>query len=111
MSLDDMGQLDFLSVSADGSEVELTIADHLEWTVASTDDHLQKLQAKIYAYLDFISSGELFRRYAKAAGRSLTIRIRCKHRMPQAGLTFLSQIRALVESEGVGLEFTPPRDD
>lgn len=67
MSIEDADVVDFISVGASGA-AELTISDHLDWE--DTERHIELLQYKIYRYLDFIESGELYQSNPAAAGET-----------------------------------------
>ena len=61
MSVEQADTIDFISVSSDGKEVELTVSDHMDWS--NVDRHIALLQSKIYRYLDFVASSELLQKY------------------------------------------------
>jgi hypothetical protein len=103
MAVDDTATIDFISVSADGTEVELTIADHLDWQ--DPDGHSATLQRKIYRYLDFVSSGELLQRYPSAAGKPVVIRVVAEARPPAKGDQFIRFVSDVVRGEGPDFRF------
>src|SRR5512142_1229211 len=75
MSIEQTNIVDFVSTSSDDAEVHLTISDHLPWD--DKNEHLLLLQSKLNAYLRFIESGEIFKSYPKAKGRTIVISIAC----------------------------------
>jgi len=70
----------------------------------AADEHLRLLQEKVYRYLDFIGSGEFYRKRPNARGRRLVIRIRTTHQFPRAAITLIEQLRTVTLNEGVDLE-------
>jgi len=106
MSIEDPNLIDFLSTSADQAEEELTISDHLDWTML--DEHLRMLQEKVYRYLDFIADGDLYKNRPQAKGRRLVIRIRAAHHAPPAAMSLIEKLRGITTSDGVDLEFRGP---
>jgi hypothetical protein len=102
MSVEDLDVVDFVSLSPDGHCL-LTVSDHLDWQ--SSVDHQTKLQNKLYRYLDFLESGELFERYSEARGRKLIIEVRFFHVPDDDGLKFLSLIKETIQTAGFGFEY------
>jgi len=80
MAIDNSNVIDFIGIDEKNNEVILTISDHLDWQLKI--DHLLKLQAKINAYVDFIESGEIYEKYAKAIDREVVIEIHGKYELP-----------------------------
>lgn len=108
MSIDQADRIDFISLSEDGNEVELTITDHVEWEHA--EEHLRMIQVKVGLYVDVIENGEIFERYPKAAGRQFVIRVRGLHQPPPRVLPQLEDLAAQTKALGIPLEFEYPRD-
>ena len=100
MSIEDADVVDFICVGASG-DVELTIADHLDWE--DTERHIELLQNKIYRYLDFIESGELCQSNPAAAGKQVVIRVRAKLSRAPRAIEFFDFISRVVEERGVTL--------
>lgn len=109
MSIDQTDVVDFCSIDPAGREVELTIADHLDWT--DEESHLRLLQSKVYRYLDFIDSGEIYARYPKARGLRLVIRVRAQSRPTLTALDLITKLAETSALEKVGLELQFPTDD
>jgi hypothetical protein len=101
LSIEDTDIVDFISVDPSGSEVELTISDHLDWENA--DRHIQLLQSKIFRYLDFIDSGEIHQSYPAAAGKQLVIRIRAKFPPGRFANEVFDFIKSVARENGVKL--------
>ena len=78
MAVEDTDVVDFVSTHPGGDSVQLTITDHLDWS--NGEAHARVLQKKIYRYLDFVESGELYEQYANArAVRTIVICVRAKY--------------------------------
>jgi hypothetical protein len=67
MTIEDTAQVDFISRESPG-ELWLTISDHLPWT-ENEGRHLELLQDKLNAYLEFIESGQLWKTRPEASER------------------------------------------
>jgi hypothetical protein len=106
MSVEDLESIDFVSTDRTAGDVELTISDHLDWTIP--EEHIRLLQAKIYRYLDFVDSGEILDRYPLARGKRLVIRIIGRHLPPPLGWEFLEHVRPVVEESGGVLKYEAP---
>jgi hypothetical protein len=100
MSIEEADVVDFISVGLCG-DVELAISDHLDWE--DGDRHIELLQKKIYRYLDFIESGELYQSNPAAAGKHVAIRVRAKFSPVHRAIEFFDFIRGVVEARGVTL--------
>jgi hypothetical protein len=105
MSIEEADIVDFLSVGHGGTEAELTISDHLDWT--DEDRHLELLQAKVYRYLDFIDSGEIYERYPEARGCRLRIRIRAETPLPPRALSLVQNLAEVASSQRVAVDVHP----
>lgn len=108
MAVEESATIDFISVSADETDVELTIADHLDWR--DPDGHIATLQEKIYRYLDFVSSGELLQRYPLAQGKRVVIRVVAKFPPSMKGDEFIQFVSGVVRDEGPDLRFEVKKD-
>ncbi len=108
MSVEDTSVIDFISLDASATEVELTISDHLDWS--DSERHVQLLQSKIYRYLDFIESGELHRRYPAAADKRMAIRVRAKFPPPPTASVFFDFVNAVARQNGVQIMLAMPNE-
>ena len=69
-------KIDFLVRNHAAGEIYLLITDHLRWDDQKDDvAHQQMLQDKIYSYLDWIESGDLYRLHPDTRGLQLIIGI------------------------------------
>ena len=107
MSVEDLDRVDFVSLSAAQDTVKLTISDHLDWE--DPKQHLGILQEKIYRYVDFVESGELWRTYPKAIGRTtVVIQIRLAHPPVGSAEDFFRQIGSYLAQGGIKLDIVGP---
>jgi hypothetical protein len=104
MTVEETRQID-LTTTRDGSDdLSLIISDHLSWKKADEGQHLVLLQAKIYAYLDFIDSGELTRKIPSSAGKRISIVIHSKYPPSEQGKRLFAHLRNYVSSAGYELD-------
>lgn len=89
MPLEDTTVVDAISTDENAGKVFLTIFDAWDWTEERA--HLEALQDKINAYLDFIQSGQISEAYPASAGHKLGIRVITKYPLPIAGVEFLNR--------------------
>ena len=74
MTIDNLNSVDFISLPKDNKiDAVLSIVDHLDWS--NEESHLKLIQSKVYRYLDFIESGEIYKEYPDAKSRKFTIEI------------------------------------
>jgi hypothetical protein len=92
MSVNQTGTIDNIGTTPDG-KVMLTISDHHSWNETW---HLQLLQDKINAYLQFIENGQIFDNYPSAAGRELIIEAVMKFEPSKEGTSFLEAAQKIV---------------
>lgn len=102
MSVEDLKIIDFISIDLIGNAV-LTISDHLLWD--ESNDHLLVLQDKINAYINFIESGDLYKQYPDAKGRSLIINLVSKYIPNKEGGIFITTIKEALTSAGYCFAF------
>lgn len=87
MSIHQTDIIDIISTTPDG-KVILTISDYHPWNETW---HLQLLQDKINAYLQFIESGQILDHYPTAVSRELVIQIVMKYKPTAEALSFLEK--------------------
>jgi hypothetical protein len=102
MSIDNTQIVDLIGTSRDGTEVTLTISDHLEW---GDNSHLLLLQEKLNTYVRFIESGEIHTTYPTARDKALRINVVCKYPPDDKGQWFLSKARKMVTDVGLDLTY------
>jgi len=101
MSVDQVGIVDMMSTDKTTGKVVLTIADHLDWS--DSIEHQAILQKKLNAYLAFIESGEIFKKYPDAKGRQVAFKVVFKFKPDKKGVLFLNRARQVIESAGFDL--------
>src|SRR5579872_4651547 len=101
MSISENNKIDAIGTDKVTGDIILTIADHLDWT--DSNMHLNILQEKLNAYIQFIESGQIFDDYPNCRGRKLIIEIVSKEDYTGLGLNFLQKVRPIIQSIGVGL--------
>lgn len=101
MSVNQTDTIDIISTTPDG-KVVLTISDHHSWNETW---HLQLLQDKINAYLQFIESGQILDDYPNAGGRELIIETVMKFKPNEEGASFLEKAKEIVTKAGIGFQW------
>ncbi len=98
MTIEDQATIDFLGLSAAGAVV-LTISNHLQWEKGT----LLKLQKKISAYLSFIESGDIYKSYPEAEGKTIRIHIVSNHQPDAKTEAFIKECCNVVNAAGLEL--------
>jgi Family of unknown function (DUF6572) len=101
MSINQTDTIDIIGTTPEG-KVVLTISDHHSWDEAW---HLQLLQDKINAYLQFIESGQIFEDYPNAVGRELVVEIAIKYQPTTEATSFLEKTKDIIEGAGFGFRW------
>lgn len=101
MSINQTGVIDVISTSPEGNVV-LNISDHHPWSEAW---HLQLLQDKINAYLQFIESGQIINDYPAAAGKEIIIEAALKYEPTDEATSFLEKAKKVITSAGIGFQW------
>lgn len=101
MSVNQTDAIDLIGTTTDG-KVILTISDHHSWNETW---HLQILQDKINAYVQFIESGQILDDYPNAAGRELIIETVMKFEPNEEGTSFLEKAKEVVTKAGIGFQW------
>ncbi|MDI9364685.1 MAG: hypothetical protein QM541_07020 [Flavobacterium sp.] len=102
MSIEQADKVDAISTLND-EKVILTISDHLEWD--ENEQHLQFLQDKINAYLEFIESGQIYEHYPKANTAKVIIIVKLKFSPNMMALNFLNRCKTILLNVGIGFEW------
>jgi hypothetical protein len=97
MSVENINEVDIVSVDKKSGCVVLTISDHLDWS--DTIKHQTILQKKFDSYLAFVESGEILERYPDA----IELNVVFKFRPDAEGLRFLGRAKIVIESAGFSL--------
>jgi len=101
--------MDAIGTKTNG-QVMLTISDHHHDSWDETW-HLQLLQDKINAYLQFIESGQLLDDYPTAVGRELIIETVMKFEANEEGTSFLEKAKEVVTKAGIGFQWRVLKTD
>lgn len=96
MSINQTNTIDIIGTAPQGTVV-LTISDHYSWDETW---HLELLQDKINAYLQFIESGQIFEDYPNAVGRTIVIEAVMKYQPSFEAILFLEKAEKIIEGAG-----------
>lgn len=108
MGIDDVGEVDVVSIENDTGRVVLSVIDSMEWTAELEQQHLVKLEQKLNTYLRFVEGGELSSCVPDSRGREIVIEVAFLHQPTQRALKVLASARAIVEEAGFGLRLKGP---
>ena len=103
MSIEQVDQVDFVSIERSSNIVVLTVSDHLDWS--DELNHVRLLQDKLDAYLRFIEGGELMEQYPQARGRTITVEVVCKHEPTALGREFFGHTSEVLRAAQLGFRF------
>ncbi len=107
MTIDNPDVIDLTAIDHEKGEVFLVISDHLPWITDEIDqlyneaDHLYMLQSKIYRYLDFIQSGDIFDGVKNAKGKTPVIFINALHPLSRNGENLVNNLKQYLRGMGV----------
>src|ERR1700694_1864957 len=102
MSIEQTTTVDFVSIDKKSGDVWLTVADHLPWD-ENEGAHLEFLQSKVNAYLRFVESGELVKKYPHAIGRNVVINLVGKFPLSHQANIFIAKASAAMRNAGFKL--------
>jgi len=105
MSIEQAETIDFATFDKTSGDLWLTISDHLPWS-EEEGAHLVLLQNKLNAYLRFIESGEILRKFPDAKGRLVVINWVGKFPLSRQAEVFLSKAKGAIEGAGIRLQFS-----
>jgi hypothetical protein len=106
MSIDQLDKIDFYGVDRERTRVRLVITDHLDWEEFDEGDHLELLQNKINAYLQFVEGGQWVKTRPDLEGVPIVIEVRAKHMPSTEALKFYRLAGPMVAEGGASLELT-----
>jgi hypothetical protein len=104
MSIEQPDIIDFVSIDEESGEAHLTISDHLAWD-ENEGAHLELLQGKLNAYLRFIESGELLRKFPKVEGKFVVIDLVSKFEFSDEAKLFIGLASEAVQDAGFKLQY------
>ena len=99
MSINQTDIIDVIGTTPQG-KVVLTISDHHSW---DEEWHLQLLQDKINAYMQFIESGQLLEDYPNAVECDVVIETVMKYQPTSEAASFLEKAKDIIK--GAGFDF------
>ena len=105
MSIENANTIDAVGFDSDSADVILLISDHLAWGEDGDEQHMYQLQEKLNAYLRFYESGEIYKEIPEVEGKKVIIDIVGKYKLNKKGELFLAQIKPIIESAGLRLQF------
>jgi hypothetical protein len=107
MSIDQSNIVDSIGIDPTKNQVQLIVTDHLGWTGDDRldNEHMYLLQEKINAYLRFIESGEIYKAYPQARGKSLVIRVVAKFGLSTKAQKFFDTMQNNLRSSGYKITF------
>jgi hypothetical protein len=107
MSIDQSNIVDSIGIDPTKNQVQLIVTDHLGWTGDDRldNEHMYLLQEKINAYLRFIESGEIYKAYPQARGKSLVIRVVAKFGLSTKAQKFFDTMQNNLRASGYKITF------
>jgi len=102
MAIDELNKIDRVMTDKKKTAVYLLLSDHLDWE--EEGEHLELLQAKLNAYLDFIENGELIRHRPDLKGLPVTISVAAKYPLTPFATKFYRAAGPIAAEIGVSLE-------
>jgi hypothetical protein len=117
VAIDEPNVIDVTGIDQANGETLLVICDHLPWATEEPDplytegDHLYMLQGKVYRYLYFIESGEIFEKLEKAEGTTPVILIKFLYPLSQNATNLVNNLKQYLGPMGVEVrwEINDPR--
>lgn len=108
MSIEQTNIVDVVSVDRDSGDLLITVSDHLPWD-QEEDRHLLLLQEKLNAYLRFVESGEVMKKFPDANSRNIVINVVGKFPLSVKAKMFFEQAGSAIRAAGFDLRFSPFR--
>jgi hypothetical protein len=110
MSIEQTDTVDLVSVDQISDDLLLTISDHLAWDQGE-GEHLLLLQKKLNAYLRFIESGEVVRKFPEARGRNAVINVVGQFPLSEKAKLFFGKATTAIQAAGFTLKFSLSRSN
>jgi hypothetical protein len=105
MSIEQKKVIDFSGIENVSGKLVLSISDHLSWG-ENEDEHIKMLQEKIYAYLDYIESGEVKEKYPNIEKNMTVINVGYKYALTTKAEEFYKFISRIIEDEGIEFRYS-----
>ena len=109
MTIEQTNKIDFISTLGNGSGVELTISDHLEWD--EKNEKFLMIQEKLNTYLEFIESGQIYEEYPNAKGNNISISLISKYFPDPNANEFLSKISVAISKYNVEFKYSTSNEN
>ena len=90
--------IDAIGINKEAKFLSLMINDNKKWD--KKNKKLLYLQEKINAYLNFVESGEVYKKYPQAKNLDVYIVLSCKHQPNNDGMQFLMSAETTVKESG-----------
>ena len=103
MSIEQVDTVDFVSIDEKSGEALLTISDHLAWD-ENEGTHLELLQDKLNAYVRFIESGELLRKFPQVEGKFVVIDLVSKFDLSDRAELLIRRASKAIRNAGFRLQ-------
>ena len=101
MSIDEPNVIDAVGENDQTGVIGLLLSDHLDWT--DPQGHSAALAAKLNAYVQFVTSGQVSGMYPDAADRGVSIQIVAKYPLTDVAAEYLERVRTQLATVGIGL--------
>ena len=103
MSIEQVETVDFVSIDEKSGEALLTISDHLAWD-ENEGTHLELFQDKLNAYVRFIESGELLRKFPQVEGKFVVIDLVSKFDLSDRAELLIRRASEAIRNAGFRLQ-------
>ena len=103
MSIENPSVIDGIGTDAVSGTTVLTVSDHLDW--AEENSHLSALQSKVNAYLDFVSSGQIYEIRPEARGSQIRIDVIARIPPPASVNWFFDKVHEITLASGIGFTY------
>lgn len=103
MTIEQVNTVDFYWENPKSGEPTLIIVDHLDWT--DTLGHIDLLQAKINAYLQYIEGGQLAEEHPSAIDRKVVIMVIASATLNSRAEEFYAYTSRVLDAAGYQFAF------
>ena len=99
----DTNTVDLVALDEENKLVNLIIIDDQDWEAPR--EHIDMIHEKILSYVAFIENGTFNKKYNKVIDHEKIIKVVFEHKPTEVGMTFIEQIKRVLEDTGYHLEF------
>ncbi|HHB13236.1 MAG TPA: hypothetical protein ENK62_08565 [Chromatiales bacterium] len=109
VTVEERGKIDIVALPSARREVILLVADHLPWPEDEQGklEHVYLLQEKLNDYVRYVESGDLWRDFPRAKGRTVVFLVGHKHEIPEDVRWVIVEMQRVLE--GIGIELRMQR--